>query len=56
MGTVFRRLSDPVTAELPCVGVGYWGSFADCLDKAKVWAEQQMLMTPNLPGFTLMCF
>lgn len=29
------------------VGDRYGGSFADCLDKAKVWAKQQILMTPT---------
>lgn len=42
------RLSDPVTVGYFVIGVRYCGSFADGLDKAKVWTNPQMLMTPTV--------
>lgn len=40
-----------MSQQLPCAGGRYSGSFADCLDKARVWAEQQMLMTSACQAF-----
>lgn len=49
MGTALGKPSDACHLSQQVylvVGGGYCGSFADCLDMAKVWAGGQMLMTP----------
>lgn len=42
------RLSDPVVMGYLVIEVRYCGSFADCLDKAKVWTNPQMLVTATI--------
>lgn len=48
MGKVLGRLSGPVTVGYLVIAAGYCGSFANCLDKATVWTDPQMLMTPTV--------